>query len=151
MKKLVLIVTAFLGLSAGSASATCTGPAIMHDFAGTPFNMSLATNAGDGNCASNVGIIGTLPPFASTPTFNIGTSSLALETGGNIASINTKTPALGQAVAASSVPVVLPATQITALTPPTSIGVNNFPATQPISAASLPLPSGPPTPATHSP
>jgi len=68
MKKLVLIVTAFLGLSAGSASATCTGPAIMHDFAGTPFNMSLATNAGDGNCASNVGIIGTLPPFASTPT-----------------------------------------------------------------------------------
>lgn len=52
MKKLVLIVAAFLGLSAGAASATCTGPAVMHDFPGTAFNMSLAT-APDGNCASN--------------------------------------------------------------------------------------------------
>lgn len=73
---------------------------------------------------------------------NLNTSALALESGGNLASINTKTPALGQALAAASTPVVLPATQITALTPPTSVGVNNFPATQPISAASLPLPSG---------
>jgi hypothetical protein len=51
--------------------------------------------------------------------------------GGNVTIVGP----LGQALAAASVPVVLPATQITALTPPTSVGVNNFPATQPISAA----------------
>jgi hypothetical protein len=109
MKKLVLIVTAFLGISTGSAFATCTSPAVMHDFASTAFNMSLATNAGDGNCASNVGIIGTLPPFAnppsiantsfgisgtlpgytSTPTFNLGTL--------NGAATAAKQPALGTA------------------------------------------------------
>lgn len=31
------------------------------------------------------GLTGSLPGFASTPTFNIGTSSLALESGGNVA------------------------------------------------------------------
>jgi hypothetical protein len=89
MKNLVLIVTAFLGLSAGSASATCTSPATMHDFPGATFLMSLATNAGDGNCASNVGIIGNLPPFASAPTFNLGTL--------NGAATAAKQPALGAA------------------------------------------------------
>jgi hypothetical protein len=109
MKKIVLIVTAFLGISTGSAFATCTSPAVMHDFASTAFNMSLATNAGDGNCASNVGIIGTLPPFAnppsiantsfgisgtlpgytSTPTFNLGTL--------NGAATAAKQPAIGTA------------------------------------------------------
>lgn len=92
---------------------------------------------------TSVGITGTLPGYAATPTFNIGTaptitvtgsvtanagtnlntSALALETGGNLASINTKTPALGQAVAASSVPVVLTALQLTALTPLTTVTV----------------------------
>ena len=47
-----------------------------------------------------------------------------MESGGNLASINTKTPALGQALAAGSVPVVLPAAQLTTLTPPTSVGLN---------------------------
>jgi hypothetical protein len=89
MKKLVLIVMAFLGISTGSAFATCTGPAVMHDFASTAFNMSLATNTGDGNCASNVGIIGNLPPFASAPTFNLGTL--------NGAATAAKQPALGTA------------------------------------------------------
>lgn len=63
---------------------------------------------------SSFGISGTLPAFASTPTFNIGTapnltitntsftanagtnlntSALALESGGNLAGINTKLPA----------------------------------------------------------
>lgn len=55
-------------------------------------------------------------------------SNFALESGGNVAlivshaaSLDTKTPALGQALAGASVPVVLPATQITALTPPAAI------------------------------
>lgn len=49
----------------------------------------------------------------------------ALQTTGNtsVGSIDTKTPALGQALAASSVPVVLTAAQITTLTPLSSVTV----------------------------
>ncbi len=47
---------------------------------------------------------------------NLNTSLLALEAG-HLATIDTKTPSLGQALAASSVPVVLTAAQITTLTP----------------------------------
>jgi hypothetical protein len=65
-------------------------------------------------------INGTLPAFAATPTFNCGTGCYP-----------TTQPVsgafwpytLGQQVVGSSVPVVLPAAQITALTPPTSVGV----------------------------
>jgi hypothetical protein len=53
---------------------------------------------------------------------NLNTSALALESGGNLASINTKLPAQGQALAAASLPVVLPASQVTALTPPSNTG-----------------------------
>jgi hypothetical protein len=52
-----------------------------------------------------------------------------------LSAINTKTPSLGQALAASSVPVVLTAAQLTTLTPLSSISVSNFPATQPISGS----------------
>jgi len=72
----------------------------------------------------------------------------ALEAG-HLATLDTKTPALGQALAAASVPVVLTAAQVTTLTPLASVGVNNFPATQPVSAASLPLPTGAATEAGH--
>ena len=56
-----------------------------------------------------------------------GDASAANQIAGNtsLASIDTKTPALGQALAASSTPVVLPAAQITALTPPTTVSINN--------------------------
>lgn len=76
-----------------------------------------------------------------------GASTSALQTSGNtsLSDIDTKTPALGQALAAGSVPVVLTAAQVTTLTPPTTVTVtqatgtnlhtvvDNFPATQPIS------------------
>lgn len=98
----------------------------------------------------------------------------ALE-GGNLATIATRTPALGQALAAASVPVVLPSLQAAALAQDAtltggtlrgtvalsagaaaigSVSVSNFPATQPVSgtvsisgtvpvsASSLPLPTG---------
>jgi hypothetical protein len=84
-------------------------------------------------------IAGTVTANAGT---NLNTSALALEAGGNLAacatdlaalevlettiagdttSIDDKTPALGQALEAASVPVVLPAGQITTLTPPAAI------------------------------
>lgn len=52
-----------------------------------------------------------------------GASTSALQTTGNtsVASIDTKIPALGQALAAASVPVVLTAAQVTTLTPPAAI------------------------------
>lgn len=71
-------------------------------------------------------------PISGTVTANAGTnlntSSLALESGGNLDAIETdldtlvaNSPALGQALAAGSVPVVLTAAQITTLTPPPAI------------------------------
>lgn len=61
--------------------------------------------------------IATLTPPAALTNF-------ANETGGNLAAIKAKTdniPAQGQALAAASLPVVLPALQVTALTPPAAI------------------------------
>jgi hypothetical protein len=68
----------------------------------------------------------TQPISAASLPLPTGSSTSALQTTGNIslASIDTKTPALGQALAAASTPVVLPATQIAALTPPTSVGIS---------------------------
>lgn len=52
MKKVALILAVLVG-SVANAFAACTPPAVMHDFPGTSFNMSMAT-AADGNCASSV-------------------------------------------------------------------------------------------------
>ena len=79
------------------------------------------------NAANPLPVNGTLTVNAGT---NLNTSALALESGGKLASIDTKTPALGQALAAASVPVVLTAAQLTTLTPPTTVNVGNFPGTQ---------------------
>ena len=73
------------------------------------------------NAANPLPVNGTLTVNAGT---NLNTSALALESGGKLASIDTKTPALGQALAAASVPVVLTAAQVTTLTPPTTITAN---------------------------
>ena len=51
-------------------------------------------------------------------------TNYALETGGNLAAIKTdvdKIPSQGQALAAASMPVVLPAAQVSTLTPPAAI------------------------------
>jgi hypothetical protein len=155
--------------------------------------------------ATPVPVSGTVTANAGTGTFAVSAASLPLPTGAatetTLAAINTKTPALGQAVMGSSVPVaiasnqsVLPindnagsltvdSTQLPAalvsgrldvnvgasttiavtgpltdaqlratavpvadgggsLTVDGSVSVSNFPATQPISAVSLPLPAG---------
>lgn len=108
------------------------------------------------------------PGSSTTVSGGAGDASAANQVTGNasLASIDGKTPALGQAVAGSSVPVVLPAAQITTLTPPAAItgfataakqpalGTAGSSSTDvisvqgiasgtalPISAASLPLPS----------
>lgn len=66
-----------------------------------------------------------VPISAASLPLPTGAATSALQTTGNtsLASIDTKTPALGQALAASSVPVVLTAAQLTTLTPLTSVTV----------------------------
>jgi hypothetical protein len=53
MKKL-LLAAGLLIASVVSVSAACVPPAIMHDFPGTAFSMSMVTNTADGNCSSTV-------------------------------------------------------------------------------------------------
>jgi hypothetical protein len=59
---------------------------------------------------------------ASLPLPSTASTGAKQDTGNtSLGNIDTKTPALGQALAAASTPVVLPAAQITALTPPAAI------------------------------
>lgn len=63
-------------------------------------------------------------PVVASAGANLNTSALAVESGGNLAAIKADTdkiPSQGQALAAASMPVVLPAAQITTLTPPAAI------------------------------
>jgi hypothetical protein len=62
-----------------------------------------------------------------TPALATGASTAAAQATGNtsLSSIDGKTPVLGQALAAAAVPVVLTASQVTTLTPPTTLTVTN--------------------------
>jgi len=65
----------------------------------------------------------TAVPVSGTVTANLSaTDNAVLDTiDTSTAAVNTKTPALGQALAAASVPVILPTATITTLTPPAAI------------------------------
>lgn len=80
--------------------------------------------------------------FIANAGTNLNTSALAVESGGHLASIDAKVPALGQALAASSVPVVLTAAQLTTLTPLATVAVTQSTSPWVVSAGSLPLPAG---------
>ncbi len=95
-------------VSIASFPALATGSNVIGSISNTSF---ASTQSGAWTVTANAGT-------------NLNTSSLALESGGNLASIKAKTdniPALGQALAAGSVPVVLTASQLTTLTPPAAI------------------------------
>lgn len=66
---------------------------------------------------------GSVVRLAGTVPLPTGSATAALQTSGNasLTSLDGKTPALGQALAAASSPVVLTAAQITTLTPPAAI------------------------------
>lgn len=92
------------------------GNAMVKLAAGTAAIGKLAAN--DGVDIGNVDVA-SLPAISGTVTANLGTTDTT-----NLASIKTNTdkiPALGQALAAASVPVILPAATITTLTPPAAI------------------------------
>jgi len=105
--------------TAASLNATVVGPsgvALAKDSSLTTINTTLGTPLQAG------GNIGNVTGTVSLPT---GASTSALQTTGNtsLATLATNLPAQGQALAAASMPVVLPAAQITTLTPPTSVTV----------------------------
>lgn len=77
-----------------------------------------ATSAIQTNGSQVTQITGTVPLPTGAATSANQTTEIA-----SLSSIDGKTPALGQALSAASVPVVLPAAQITALTPPTTVTV----------------------------
>ena len=87
----------------GDTDATITGTAVMWEDAAN--TLVVASSAKP------------LPVSASIDTTGLATSA----TDASTASIDTKTPALGQALAAASTPVVLTAAQLTTLTPPAAI------------------------------
>lgn len=85
---------------------------------------TITANAGSGTFTVDGSGV-TQPISASSLPLPTGASTSALQTTGNssLSSIDSKTPSLGQALSSASVPVVLPAAQITTLTPPTTVTV----------------------------
>jgi hypothetical protein len=138
--------------TATSGSAYTTGDILIHtygiDTASSPvsisfniwFNastaviLSAAPTAGNYATSATTQVSGSVSVSSGTVTANAGTnlntSSLALESGGNLASLNTKTPALGQATMTNSRPVVIASNQ-------SSIPVSGtfYQATQPVSGS----------------
>lgn len=98
-----------------AAGAALTGAA------GAPSTSALTVQGISGGQA--VPISGNITNISGTISLPTGAATSALQTTGNtsLSSIDTKTPALGQAVAGSSSPVVLPAAQITTLTPTSTV------------------------------
>jgi hypothetical protein len=89
-------------------------------------NLEISNDVGNPVPVSGTFWQATQPVSASSLPLPGGAATSSLQTTANtsLSSIDTKTPVLGQALAAASTPVVLPATQITALTPPTSVGIS---------------------------
>ena len=77
----------------------------------------------DNSLPTGANVIGSINNITGTITLPTLASTSTLQTTGNssLSSIDTKTPALGQALAAASTPVVLTAIQVAALTPPAAI------------------------------
>ena len=102
------------GASATDVAQMSGGSGVLGWLSGIYKALTGTLTASVSNFPATQAVSGSVTANAGT---NLNTSALALESGGNLASINTKIPAQGQALAAGSLPVVLPTAQITALTP----------------------------------
>ena len=88
-------------------------------------SISSWTKDGTGNAITSTSNALDINIKSGTITLPTGAATSALQTTGNtsLSSIDTKTPALGQALAAASVPVVLTASQLSTLTPLSTVAV----------------------------
>lgn len=93
------------------------------DIAGIAYQRIKVVIGADGTNDGDVSSANPLPVTASTLPLPSGASTAAKQDTGNtsLSSIDGKVPALGQALAAASVPVVLTAAQIATITPPAAI------------------------------
>jgi hypothetical protein len=122
-----------------SGSITATNPSVGATGSAVPSSATyIAGKNGSGNAtgiavdgSGNVGVNvqNTVAITASSLPLPTGAATASAQATGNgsLSTIATNTgniPAQGQALGANSLPVVLPAAQITALTPPTSVTVN---------------------------
>ena len=109
--------------AATSALQTTGNTSLASIAAGTPTSLGAKTTAN--SMAVNIASDQTVPVSASALPLPSGAATSALQTSGNasLTTLATNLPAQGQALAAASMPVVLPAAQITALTPPTTVAV----------------------------
>ncbi len=105
-----------------ASSASITGGA--DDIGGVKYPRIKLIYGPDGTNSGDVDTGNPLPVVQTgTPGLPTGAAMAAKQDTGNtsLGSIDTKLPSQGQALAAASIPVVLPADQITALTPPAAI------------------------------
>lgn len=155
-----------VGLNAGTnAIGSITNTSFASTQSGV-WNVGLSTGSNVIGSISNTGfnINGTLPAFASTPTFNIGTGAFVDRTTAAAPYANRLTDGTSfydarsiRALTSSDVVTIANPTSSVSITGTPNVNVTNasipvtgtfFQATQPVSAASLPLPTGAATEAT---
>lgn len=151
----VIVDSSALPTGAATASLQSAGNAVLAQILldTPPLGQATMANSSPVVIASNQSAIPVTLASSPLPTGAATAANQATEIA-SLSSIDGKTPALGQAVAASSVPVVLTAAQLTTLTPLTSVTVtqatgtnlhtvvDNFPATQPVSGTVAATQSG---------
>jgi hypothetical protein len=121
------VVATHVITDAGSVTTEANSAAILLDTADIETNTGNIPPLGQALAAASVPVVLTAAQLTTlTPPAAI--TGFALESGGNLDAIETdidilvaNSPALGQALAAASVPVVLTAAQLTTLTPPAAI------------------------------
>jgi hypothetical protein len=130
----------------GSVSITGT-PTIANTVFGATqsgvWNVGLSAGSNVIGSISNTGfgIIGTLPAFASTPTFNVGTGAFVDRTT-DAAPYSNRLSDGTSFYDARSIRALTSADQVTIANASIPVTGTFFQATQPVSAASLPLPTG---------
>lgn len=117
-----------MNVSVQNASLAVTGPLTDAQLRASAVPVSLAAGSNTVGSINNISGTISLPTGAATET--------------TLSTLNNKVPSLGQALAAGSVPVVLTASQLSTLTPLSSVSVSNFPATQPVSGTVAATQSG---------
>lgn len=133
-----ILLAIWLSFLSSSAFAVCTDPLTILNSASTTVNMSVSQNTADSGCMYNITPNQGGAPISATNGWysNLlqGNAVLSATNGAyfNLLLGNTAV-GIGQQLSTASIPVVLPAAQITTLTPPTTVTANpgNTPNTTP--------------------
>lgn len=108
-------------ISVANDSTNVVAELAADDIGGVKYSRSKITLGADGDNDGDVSATNPMPVIGDVTVSGVATAANQAAEIVSLTSIDGKTPALGQALSAASVPVVLPATQITTLTPPEAI------------------------------